>query len=183
MLTNKMTGEFADSENGGFFLAPRSGEKLISAPKELYDGAIPSGNSIALRNLLYLYKVTGDSKYRILAEKSAKLSGGAVSQYPQGFTAFLDALAMMLYPSIEAVICGEKDSADTHVMIDLVKAAKKPNVVILLKTPDNAAALTRIAPFTEGMAQKEGKATAYVCSDFTCSKPANDIEELKRKLA
>lgn len=181
-LTDIMAGEFYDYENGGFYLASNIGENLISRPKELYDGAIPSGNSIALRNMLFLYKITGDVKYYEIAEKTIMLFNDAVSQYPPGYTAYLNALYMLLGSSAEIVVCGNRNSEDTLSMLELIREKSIPNSTVILKTPENEDSLSQLAPFTKSMYCVGGRATAYICTDFACSQPVNEIELLRDAL-
>ena len=93
---NKMLTEFYDSEEGGFFLYGRENEQLIFQPKETYDGAIPSSNSVMAYNLVRLHELTGKEKIGELAEKQMRFMAGEAKYYPAGYSMFLVALLRYL---------------------------------------------------------------------------------------
>lgn len=93
---NKMLTEFYDSEEGGFFLYGKENEQLIFQPKETYDGAIPSSNSVMAYNLVRLYELTGKEKIGELTEKQMRFMAGEARYYPAGYSMFLMALLRYL---------------------------------------------------------------------------------------
>ncbi|OAI51523.1 hypothetical protein AYO44_17090 [Planctomycetaceae bacterium SCGC AG-212-F19] len=95
-LTDKMIELFGDKERGGFFHTSHDHEKLFARAKDQYDGAQPSGNSVAARNLAQLWVKTGDDKYRALAEKSFKTFAGGMKTSPTSLTGMVEALALYL---------------------------------------------------------------------------------------
>src|SRR5260370_29227074 len=86
----------ADTENGGFYYTSNDHEKLFARSKDQYDGAQPSGNSLAVRNLTRLWIKTGDDKYRAAAEKTFKAFAGALKTNPTGLPAIAEALGLYL---------------------------------------------------------------------------------------
>ena len=105
-LTKILTEKFWDDKQGGFFFTPDDGENLIVRTKEYYDSAIPSGNSVALMNLLKLSKLTGDSKYEELASELTLSVSAQVEKAPSAFTQFLSGYIFAAGPSSEVIIVG-----------------------------------------------------------------------------
>jgi uncharacterized protein YyaL (SSP411 family) len=97
-LTEAMIDLFWDEGEGGFFTSGRDGERLITRRKDAYDGAIPSGNSVAAMDLLRLAKITGREDFREKAERLIETFGAVVESHPAGFSALLSALDLLLAP-------------------------------------------------------------------------------------
>lgn len=95
-LTDTMIVAFGDKDAGGFFYTSTEHEKLFARTKDQYDGAQPSGNSMAAQNLVILTKRTGEQRYRQLAEKSFGAFAGTLKSSPTSLTLMADALAMFL---------------------------------------------------------------------------------------
>ncbi|GIK15526.1 MAG: thioredoxin domain-containing protein [Planctomycetota bacterium] len=178
-LQRVQTAQFGDAEHGGFFLTAADGEKLIARPKELYDGALPSGNSVSALNLLRLARLTGDPALEALASRTVTVFAGTARHAPMAFTQFLCAADFALGPAYEVVIAGTPDAADTRAMLGALNRRFHPNVVVLLR-PDapDAPPITRLAPFTAAQKPIDGKATAYVCRNFACAAPTTDVREM-----
>ena len=113
-INNSFIGHFLDKENGGFFFTPDYGEKLITRQKEIYDGAIPSGNSVAMLNLLRIARITANSSFEEKADKINKAFSNQVRKYPAGFTQFLIALDFAVGPSYEIILAGDKITEDIN---------------------------------------------------------------------
>ncbi len=105
-LNNYFITHFWDDRNGGFFFTPDYGEKLITRQKEIYDGAIPSGNSVAMLNLIRIARITADSSFEEKADKINKAFSNQIRKYPAGFTQFLIALDFAIGPSYEIILAG-----------------------------------------------------------------------------
>ena len=95
-LTDTMVKYHADTERGGFYYTSSDHEKLFARAKDQYDGAQPSGNSIAAANLVRLRIKTGEAKYGALAEKSFKVFAGTLKTNPASLSSMTDALAQWL---------------------------------------------------------------------------------------
>jgi uncharacterized protein len=177
-LAGVMNDLFADKKGGGFFLSASDSETILVRPKELYDGAIPSGASLAFYNLARLSRITGESRFEEEAASIASAFGGDVGEAASSHTSFLAALDFAIGPSVEIVIAGEKESPDTKEMIKSLKSVYAPNKVVLFRSTKNASKLASIAPFTAGQSMLNGRATAYVCVKQSCSFPTGDIEKM-----
>jgi uncharacterized protein YyaL (SSP411 family) len=166
---------FLDPEKGGYFTVAEDAEQLIVRAKKLYGGAIPSGNAVSIGNLSRLYRMTGNPDYAKRNDELIRAFSGEIGQQPMVYPVALCGLDFTFGPAHEIVISGEKDSKDTRAMIDALRKEFRPNQVILLRTPENAAALAKLAPYTETQLSINGKATAYVCRNFACKVPTNEV--------
>jgi uncharacterized protein YyaL (SSP411 family) len=174
-LNDYLIKHFWDESGGGFFFVDNNTKDLLIRQKEIYDGAVPSGNSVAMLNLLKLGRITGNTNLETMAQSIAGAFSKSLLNMPSAFTQSLIALDFAS-GSIEVVIAGEKDSGNTNEMIKKIRSIFYPNKIILLKDNEK---LNKIAPFTTDQKMIRGKATVYVCTNFTCKKPVTEIEEIK----
>ena len=178
-LADLMTDLFWDDEGGGFYFTADGGEEQIVRTKDLYDGAIPSGNSVAAMVLLRLGRISGNTQYEQMASTIGKVFSGKVAQAPTGYTQLLSAVDFGLGPSYEIVIVGNRDGKDTQAMLRRLQESFIPNKVVLLKPTDGEAKeIVKIAPFTETQMAIEGRATAYVCQNYACEAPTTDLAKM-----
>ncbi len=180
MLNRDLLEHFWDETGeGGFFFSADDGEALLLRQKELYDGALPSGNSVALHNLLRLARMTANADFEKKAARMGRAFASVVLQHPSAATHFLTAFDFALGPSCEVVIAGSLRQAETRQFLKKLREPFLPNKVVLLRTEDDEGrSLAGIAPFTEHMAPIKGKPAAYVCSNFACSSPTTDAGEM-----
>jgi uncharacterized protein YyaL (SSP411 family) len=182
-LQKEMTGLFWDDKNGGFYFTSHDAEELLTRHKEIYDGAIPSGNSVAMLNLLRIGRITGDAAYDEMASKLAKAFSGTVAQAPMAYTQLLSSLDFAIGPSYEVVVVGDPASPDTKEMLSAFRKKYSPNKVLLFKGTGDVPDITAIAEFTKGQSSLDGKATAYVCLDHVCNLPTTDLNKALELLA
>jgi len=174
---------FWDEEQGGFFFTAKDGEPLIAREKEIYDGAVPSGNSVALLNLLRLNKMTGELDWSEKADQLLRSFSATISGFPMAYTQGLNALDWVVGPSQEIVIAGDPDHPVSREMVRLVREAFLPNKILLFKsTGSEGEALNRVASFAESMVPASDKPTAYVCEQYACRQPVQEVEELRKVL-
>lgn len=165
-LADKIVQDFSDEE-GGFFRTGKDSEKLIKRPKELYDGAMPSGNSAAALLFDLLRRMTGEECWREQWEKQIKYICRASGDYPAGCPFALSALMSLVYPTRELVCVADTPPE----LLDTVTGKYAPELTVLFKSPENAERLAAFAPLTREMTMLDGKPTFYVCSGGTCSPP------------
>ena len=182
-LTEDMIAHFHDGERGGFYMAPDDGEALIVRSKEIYDGAIPSGNSVAALNLLRLARLTGETRYEELAEGTMLAFSGDVARSPQNHTQLMLAVDFAAGPSNEVVISGVRGAEDTRAMARALNREFVPNKVVVLRPTGEADAISKLVPYVAEQVPLEGRATAYVCRDFACQAPTTDVEIMLAALA
>ena len=183
-LTSRMIEFFADTENGGFFLTGNDGEKLIARTKPGPDGVIPSGNSVAALVLLKLGRLTMDQHFTELGEKVLEAFSQQLARAPAYSSVMVTALAFRLGPTQEIVIAGNADDPVVKRMLNIIHGTFLPNAVVLLHEPDKAdSTLYNIVPFIKSQTAIEGKATAYVCENYVCKEPVNDVSVFENLIA
>ena len=181
-LQEKMLEHFWDPEDDGFFSTANESEALPVRPKELYDGAIPSANSISLLNLLWLSRLTGDSKWDNKAHDQLRAFAGTVKAQPTAFTYFLVGVDFALRPGQEVIIAGDPDKTDARQMLAALNLNFTPNKIAQVKSNQNAERLAKFAGYTDGLQLAKGTATAHVCKGFACKEPTSDIQTMVERI-
>jgi uncharacterized protein YyaL (SSP411 family) len=182
-LNSLMLKLFWDDDTDGFFLTAVDRDALLVRQKDIYDGAVPSGNSIALSNLLRLGRLTGNTDLDTKAKELVQAFSDPVMELPSGYTQFLNGVDFALGASREVVIVGDPASDTTQNMLDLLRSEYNPYMVALFKdSTASADEMNALAPFTAEYKTIDNKATAYVCRDFSCEQPTNDVQQLQKTL-
>ena len=167
---------FADEERGGFFQTSSDAEALVIRPKELYDNAVPSGNSAAAVALQRLALLTGDAQLEEAAASALGLVRDAMAHHPAGFGLALSALDFHVAPVREIAVVG--DPAGAEPLVEEVWGRYLPNHVLAVGEPgSNEVELLRGRPLVDG------KAAAYVCRRFVCGRPVTEAAELAAQLS
>jgi uncharacterized protein YyaL (SSP411 family) len=161
-------------EKGRFYLTANDTEALLVRPRETGDGAVPSGNSVQLMNLVRLARITGDPLYERAANDLLRTSADDVTLIPSASAHLMSAIDFLLGPSFEVVLAGK----DVTMLKHAVFASFVPNKVVLR----SGAGIARIAPFTAMQRAVGGRATAYVCTNHLCRLPTNDPEKVRELL-
>ncbi|TGE34581.1 thioredoxin domain-containing protein [Desulfosporosinus sp. Sb-LF] len=169
---------FWDEEGGGYYLTGSDAEELLFRPKESYDGALPSGNSITALNLLRLARLTGEERWEKKAEQLLLDFRPVLEEHPSGYTAFLQALQFALHPSQELILAGSLDSAQLPKMRQLFFSTFRPYASVLYQE----GSLTEIVPWVQDYPLEPGHTTAYLCQNFTCQRPVQQIGEFETLL-
>jgi len=182
-LSDAMLDSFYDKENGGFFQTDGRDASVIVRSKEDYDGAEPSGNSMATLVLLRLAEFTDNGRYREAAEKTLGLFGRRLGQAPSVAPQMLCALDFDLSKPRQIVIAGKPDAADTRALLRAVYDRYLPNKILLLADGGPAQeSLAKLMPFIADMKPVNGKAAAFVCVNYACQLPVTDAKELEKQL-
>lgn len=180
-LNRDLIRYFWDDSEGGLFFYGSDVEEQILRPKEIYDGAIPSANSITAMNLLRLSRLTDSPEFEERASKVFSAFASTVKQYPSGYSALLIAAMSLLYPCREVVVVGERDSREVNQMLDLLNTTFLPNATFMFRstTDDVVVDLNRRLNEYDPVG---GQATAYVCQNYACQAPVTSAAELKKML-
>ncbi|MEM3673821.1 MAG: thioredoxin domain-containing protein [Candidatus Bathyarchaeia archaeon] len=170
-LTKTMIERFWDKSYGGFYFTAKDVNDAFPRIKEVYDGAIPSGNSVALLNLLRLARLTGEFEYEAKVIQIIKVFSKEIKQAPAAHTFMLIGLDFALGPTYQVTLVGDLDEKSMHSMLKALKTRCLPNVTVSLKRNNEV-----------GYEKIEDKATAYVCRNQICMPPTNKAEELLKLL-
>jgi uncharacterized protein YyaL (SSP411 family) len=168
---------FADEQHGGFFDTGKDHETLINRPKTIMDNAIPAGNSTAIDVLLRLATFSGSSEYQRRADEYLQSIADVMVQHPLAFGHALGALDLAISPRKEFAIIGDLQATDTQALLAVINTSYFPNSVLACASPTDMQTAELIALLADRPA-KDGKATAYVCQNFTCQAPVTEPEEL-----
>ena len=178
-LNEYMLKHFWDDKNGGFFFTSDDAESLLVRQKEIYDGAIPSGNSIAMLNLLRLGRMTANSELEQKASEIGRAFFNKVGNSPAEYTQLMIAVDFSVGPSYEVVIAGDFQGEDTKKMLNVIGSKFIPNkIAIFLPSGTDLSEIMSIAPFTRDQPTIDNRATAYVCVNYNCKLPTTDINNM-----
>ncbi len=164
-LADWVTEHFADKD-GSYFRTSDLSEALIKRPKELFDGALPSGNSGAAALFELLGRMTGEADWTARADTLLDRLSARAQQYPAGIAFALTALMARVYPTRELVCVNDSPTE----MLRSVTGRYAPELSVLLKRPGDTL-LAEAAPFTASMVRQEDKATYYLCQNGACGLP------------
>jgi uncharacterized protein YyaL (SSP411 family) len=182
-LQRLMLDLFWDEQDGGFYYTAHDAEKLIVRTKEIYDGAVPSSNSIAALNLLRLARMTGNTAWEEKVERLFNAFFHLVADFPSAYTQFLNAVDFALGPNQEIVIAGDLGWETTRNMVDTVHKAFLPNRILMFRGMDeDAGKLGELAPFTATLRPRGNQPTVYLCENHACRAPITNLDELQRVL-
>lgn len=183
-LTGEMIRLFWDEDNGGFFFTAEDAEKLIVRQKEIYDGALPSGNSVAALDLLRVGRLTMEKYFEKKAENLFSTFSAQIRQNPEAYVQMLIALDFALGPSREIVIAGEESAPETQAFLKTLYSRFIPNKVVALHPEDSQsqAAVEALVPFIKNQLPLAGKPTAYVCKNYVCQFPTTEFSKFEELL-
>ena len=168
-LTKMMAAKFWDEKNGGFYFTSVKPDAGMPRMKQVYDGAVPSGNSVSLLNLLRLSRLVNDPAFEEMASKLVKAFSLEVQGAPEAYTWLLAGVDFAVGSSYSVLLVGDLNGKDTLELIATLKKQYLPNLVVSVKQPSEAGL---------GYEQSEGKATAYVCRDQMCLPPTNSVVKM-----
>ena len=181
-LTDETLKNFWDEEKGGLYSSAPD-ENILLRFKEDYDGAEPSPNSVAAENCVRLQQFLDDEKYREKAAAIFDAFAGRLRDAAPAMPLLLAARLRFDAPPQHIVIVGEKDSADTQQLLEVVREHFLPFNTLVLLDEKSREFWNASQPFLREMKMLDGKATAYFCRDFACRKPVNNALELSAQLA
>jgi uncharacterized protein YyaL (SSP411 family) len=178
-MNEEMLKHFWDVKSSGLFFTPDDGEALIVRKKEIYDGAVPSGNAVAMLNLLRLARFTGNTHLEERAMELGRAFSKAVNQFASGYTQFLVAVDFAIGPSYEVVVVGNSDTDDTRKMLEALRTCFIPNKVTVFRPTDiESPLIDGLAEYVKYQVSLDGKATAYVCTNFACKEPTTEVDKM-----
>ena len=178
-LTEDMIERFWDKEHGGFYFTANDAEEVLVRNKKIYDSVYPSGNSVAMLNLLRLARLTAKPEFENKAVQIPRSFSKMVSGSPSAYTQLLITLDFALGPSYEIVVVGKSHTKDTKNMLSALRRKFIPNKVVLFRPAEvEQPEIIHFAEFTRDLSSKEGRTTAYVCRNYACNLPTTRIEKM-----
>ncbi len=179
-LASRMIDEFWNDEQSAFFDTSESGEALIARPKDVFDNATPSGNSVAAEALLRLSLLTGDDDFGRRASQILEQYGAFAAEQPNGFGRMLCAYDFAMGDVHEIAVVGAQDRPETQELLGILRGHYLPWKVVALSQPgkDGVEQIPLLAERTE----VSGKPTAYVCQNFVCQLPVTTADDLASQL-
>lgn len=178
-LAESMIDLFWDEDQGGFYFYGEDSESLIARPKELYDAAVPSGNSVAAAQLLRLSKLTGRTEWEDRVSKMFQVFADEASHYPSGYCYFLQSLLLTKMNGKEVVVLGDSNNSEYQRLIGALQRDFLPEVSYL--AAEDPRKLAETSRFTEGFT-KNDETTVYVCENFSCRRPTSNIDQVLHDL-
>lgn len=181
-LQETLDREFWDGENGGYYLGADTDELLIRG-KEIYDGAIPAGNSVAALNLVRLWKLTSQTAFLKRAQTLYRTFSGQVASQPSQHSYLMLALEWFFSDGPEIVIAAGQNTDSAQQMLALIREANLSAATVIFKSGKaSEKLLEELLPFARDQIALDGKTTAYVCKSFTCQAPVHDLKGLSQLL-
>jgi uncharacterized protein YyaL (SSP411 family) len=167
------------TDPAGFYTTGTDAESLITRPRDVFDNATPSANSLAANALLRLAALTGKSQWQEAGETAVRAVGAVMGEHPTAFAELLGALERMVRPPIEIAVVGDPADEATGALIGEIRRRFLPSAVSVCAPAGTAADLT---PLLSDRPLVDGKPTAYVCQHFACRQPVTDPEALATQL-
>ncbi len=181
-LTVQQIKLFWDGQSG-FFFDSVTDPTVKLRMRDRHDGAEPAGNSVAAHNLLRLSQLQNKPEWQEMARRLMESFSEVINRYPPALALMLTAWQQIGTKPSQVVIAGERGADDTKSLLHVVEKDFSPSRLLLLADgKENQKYLAGKLPFMETVAPLNGKATAYVCSDFTCKMPVTDPVALQRQL-
>ena len=181
-LSEYQIDQFWDFEKHGFFFTAALGEELLVRTKEVYDGAIPSGNSVSAFNFIRLARMTSRLDFEETAFHILNAFAGQLNRGSSGFSMMMQAADFAFGPSYEVLIFGDEKNSKTQKMLEDIQSIYMPNRVMVYGK-NGEQDLKNIIPFVGFYSpEHDGSARVYVCQNFSCKLPTSDFEVVKQQL-
>lgn len=178
-----LDARFADADRGGWFRTPSDGEALLVREKPDWDGAEPSGNSLALRNAQRLHLLTTDPRWQASADRALRAFGPSLRADPDHLAAMLASVDFALDAPKEIVVVTPADT-DPAPLVDVIARTFLPNrALVVTRDGDERTAVAELVPWVADKTARDGRPTAYVCERQKCLAPTNDPAALAASLA
>jgi uncharacterized protein YyaL (SSP411 family) len=175
---------FWDASAGGYFSTRADAADVLTRAKEEYDGAEPAANSVSAMNLLRLWRITTQSRWRQRADATIAALSPRLTRSGGSLPQLLAAVDYSTSRSREIVIVGDPNGADTRALLRLVHDRFIPNKTLVVTDEGQAQErLKPLVPFVDGMTRRDGRATIYVCENYACRLPTSDLTVAARLLS
>jgi uncharacterized protein YyaL (SSP411 family) len=181
-LNDYFIENFWDKSSSGFQFINKKKQEILNT-KEIYDGAIPSSNSVSAMNLILLSRITGNSKYEEMAHEIIQYFSKDVSRYPIGYTHLLSAFDFAIGPSYEIILFEGDNKSEARKLINEIRENYLPNKILIKISDENEKkSMIKLCPYIDKYKLIENKTTLYLCENYQCKKPITDSNQLKKLL-
>ncbi|MEO5769419.1 MAG: thioredoxin domain-containing protein, partial [Polyangia bacterium] len=182
-LAHQTERRFADAAGGGWFMTSHAHEQLIARERPAYDGAEPSGTSVALMNAVRLAAFTGDDQWRQVAERGFGAHAATLSERPNAMTEALLALDFFLDVPLEIALVWPAGAFDAAApLAAILRATFVPSRALAGAAAPNVAAAGKVVSFIREKVAVGDHLTAYVCRRGVCQLPATEPAQLQAQL-
>jgi len=180
-LAKDMLRLFWDEKESGFFFTGIDAEKMIVRNKEIYDGAVPSGNAVAVLDLLRLSRMLQNSDFEGFARRTLAFFSPQAAQFPSAHAQLLIDVDFTLSPSMEIILAGSFENPEVQEMLDEINHRFIPNKIVMMNTGDKE--IVALAAHLKDKVLLNGKPALYLCQDYACQKPVSSRQELLKILS
>ena len=180
-LYDMMVREFFDESHGGFWLYAESAEQLFLRPKDVYDGAIPSGNSAAAYVMWKISALSSNSDYMEQTKKQLDFLAREIAEFPAGYCFAALAGMMSLHPSKELICIFEKQEKMDELQ-QFLNDRFMPELNVLYLNTENQAEMTRLMPFLKNYLTADETTTYYLCENNACHTPVHTLKDIETAL-
>jgi len=178
-INHAMIDLFWDDNHDGFLYSGRDNEVLIKQSKEIYDGAIPSSNSVALLNLIRLSHITGEANLAKKAEQIIGAFANRIKAYPSAYTQFLAAFDFLIGPSKEIVVVESRNGRSYGPLVEAIRRQFVPNKVLLFRPADESGdRLAALVPFINDLRTDGDRPAVHICEKQSCQETITEVEQL-----
>ncbi|MFO7714185.1 MAG: thioredoxin domain-containing protein [Desulfosarcina sp.] len=180
-LHQTLIEQFADVDDGGFFMTAHDHETLIAREKPSLDGALPSGNAVALKNLLRLSTLIPDPSYLQRAQQGLRAFSIVMDANPSAFGEMLQVVDDFVHPPHQVIVVTPADPG-AAIFFERLRSEYLPGSLVMILTESAALQLSRRSPLFQGKTAVGGRAAAYVCQNGACRLPVTDVDALMQQL-
>lgn len=181
-IATTMLGEFEDTENGGFYLTPESGETILVRQKPGYDGAIPSGNSVAVYVLTRLGRLLDRPNLVETATRCTAAHSQTLRHQPLGLVHMVSGLDILHSPPESVVVAGPKNAPETQVLLNVLLTSYRPGLTMRFVETDTSSKEAKASEYVQGLKIMKATAGAWLCQNYRCEEPITAPELLKKAL-
>lgn len=177
-LSDYQIEHFWDEENYGFFFTSDKAESLIVRTKEYFDGAVPSGNSVSAINFIKLGKILSNVDYEQIAFKTMDSYAANINRGSSAFSMMLQAVEYGYGKNFEVIVYSE-DMKETKKILKEIRSIYQPNMVTIVFSDSNKEEISKLIPYVNSLPKTNSKIQIYVCQNYSCKLPTDNLEMVK----
>lgn len=179
-LNDQFIELFWDEDKGGFYFSIADEDQVYGRQKQIFDGAMPSSNSVAMTNLIRLSRLTGNTALEDYVDKIGRAFSADLIRSGASMCHSMQAIQFLHAEAEEITLRGE--FSELQEVLDLVRGRFSPFKVLHLVTDEHQESLAEIADYVSTQKRLDDRPTLYICRNFACDQPINDLEKIKKTL-